>query len=498
MKETFYTFFIMFCLLIAILTLYAYPAHEKDTLKIGIHNFPASLNPLYAMDEVSQAIMNKVFDSLFYFDGAGKLQNGLVEAYHLDLKNKKIILTLMLKKKIFFSNGKELDADDVLATFKLIKDERFKSPYISKLKFINDIKKMDKYTLQVAFNSPLATWKSHLIVKILNGDEIAGIGPGNFRHKILTGTGPYRVHQVKEPSKVILKRKNPNKNPSMYTTIEYRVVSDTLMAPLKLISEELDICELQPQHKDAYSNLNEWQGKFNVLKYQKFGYTYLVFNLKNSRLTRDVRRIFYNLLIHGDFLDRFLKEKGERVFTPFLLLNNKVKIKKLSIRPLENPLRVRILANSESKLRKELILFLKNELKPFNIHISPLFLEYHTFLRHIKKSRFDMAVSGFLLDIDFDMKDIFYSDSYFNYAGFNHPEMDRLLDNGLQELDPAKREAIYLNAHNIWLEELPLIPLFSLYYYVGVSKKLKIPGTTSTLVGSESDFLFNIKQWTKK
>jgi peptide/nickel transport system substrate-binding protein len=284
----------------------------------------------------------------------------------------------------------------------------------------------------------------------------------------------------------------------MYATIEYIVVSDTLLAPLKLISDELDICELQPQHKDAYSNINEWQRKFTVLKYQKFGYTYLVFNLKNSRLTRNVRRIFYNLLIHGDFLDRFLKGKGERVFTPFLLLNHKVKIEKLPIRPLENPLRVKILANSESKLRKELILFLKNELKPFNIHISPLFLEYHTFLRYIKKSRFDMAVSGFLLDIDYDMKDIFYSDSYFNYAGFNHPEMDRLLDNGLRELNPAKREAIYLNAHNIWLEELPLIPLFSLYYYVGVSKKIKIPDTTSTLVGSESDFLFNIKQWTKK
>ncbi len=161
-------------------------------------------------------------------------------------------------------------------------------------------------------------------------------------------------------------------------------------------------------------------------------------------------------------------------------------------------MRVKVLANSESKLRKELILFLKNELKPFNIHISPLFLEYHTFLRYIKKSRFDMAVSGFILDIDYDMKDIFYSNSYFNYAGFKHPEIDRLLDNGLQELNPAKREAIYLKAHNMWLEELPLIPLFSLYYYVGVSKKIKIPDTTSTLVGAEGDFLFNIKQWTKK
>ena len=182
MKVTFYTFFIMFCLLTKILTPYTYPAQKKETLKIGIHNFPASLNPLYAMDEVSQAIMNKVFDSLFYFDCSGKLQKGLVDKYHLDFnnKNKKITLTLMLKKNIFFSNGKEMDSDDVLATFKLIKDERFKSPYISKLKFINNIKKMDKSTLKMTLNYPLATWKNNLVLKILNADEFASIGPENF------------------------------------------------------------------------------------------------------------------------------------------------------------------------------------------------------------------------------------------------------------------------------------------------------------------------------
>jgi ABC-type transport system substrate-binding protein len=75
--------------------------------------------------------------------------------------------------------------------------------------------------------------------------------------------------------------------------------------------------------------------------------------------------------------------------------------------------------------------------------------------------------------------------------------MDRLLDQGMLELDADKREAIYLKAHRIWLEELPIIPLFTLYYYMGVSRKIRIPGTVSTLVGSESDFLIDIRQWTK-
>lgn len=498
MKRWFIALFITFIHLTSILPTFLYPSPAGETLRIGIQNFPTTVNPLYTMDEVSQSIVNKVFDSLFYFDGSGKLQNGLVERYRFRPGDKKI--TLKLKEKIFFSNGNELDARDVLATFERIKDPRFHSPYISKLKFINGLKKVDKYTLEILINDPPVTWEKNLAVKILNAEELAACEPGGFRHNVLSGTGAYRIVQVKEPSKIVLELNDSGETAaaSMYRTIEYRVVAYTQLAPLKLLNNELDICELQPIIKDTYVKRKEWQEKFTLLKYKKFGYTYLVFNLKNLELTPNVRKIFYNLLVCGDFLDRFLKGKGERLNTPFLLLNRKTAAGALAFHPLEKPLRLTLLCNTESKIRKEFVLFLKNQLKPFNIHISPLFLEYHTFLSRVKQSRFDMAVSGFLLDIGYDMKDIFHSDSYFNYAHFKHPGMDRLLESGLKEFDPIKREAIYLNAHRIWLEELPLIPLFSLYYYVGVSNRIKIPENVNTLVGAEGDFLFNIRQWKMK
>lgn len=470
-------------------------ANEKETLRIGIANFPASLNPFYAVDETSQAVLNKVYDALFYFDGAGKLQNGLVRDFRRGNTDKEIILTL--KKNIFFSNGRELEADDVTTTLDRIKDSRFKSPYIAKLAFINHVEKIDKYTLKLTLNYLPAPWKCYLCIKILDDGEIAGADPSTFNAAILSGTGAYRIQQVSEPSKILLSLKDPDKNPTMHRSIEYIVVSYTQLAPLKLLNDEIDICELQPHHNETYGKTKEWQQKFTILEYKKFGYTYLVFNLKNVKLDREVRRIFYNLLVHGDFVDLFLNGKGERVFTPFFLLNGKVKLEKFPVQPLAKPLQLKILGNSESKIRKEFILFLQEELKPYNIHLSPIFLEYHTFLEYIRKSAYDLAVSGYMLDIDNDMKDILYSGSYFNYAHFQSPEMDRLLDQGLLELDPVKREAVYLKAHDLWLEELPLIPLFNLYYYVGVSRKIKIPGTVSKLVGSESDFLIDIRQWTK-
>jgi ABC-type transport system substrate-binding protein len=96
------------------------------------------------------------------------------------------------------------------------------------------------------------------------------------------------------------------------------------------------------------------------------------------------------------------------------------------------------------------------------------------------------------------MTDIFSSDSYFNYAHFRSPEMDALLQQGLRELNPGKREEIYLKAHRLWLENLPLIPLFNLYYYVGVSQYIGIPARRVEIVGSVGDFLYNILEWRKK
>ena len=94
-------------LLTLIVSALSYPAQTNETLRIGIQNFPAAVNPLYAMDEISQSIVNKVFDSLFYFDSSGKLQNGLVESYRFHDNDKKI--TVRLRKNVFFSNGNELD-----------------------------------------------------------------------------------------------------------------------------------------------------------------------------------------------------------------------------------------------------------------------------------------------------------------------------------------------------------------------------------------------------
>lgn len=516
----------LFILILAIgINLFPDLAAPGLTLRIGINSFPVSLNPVYATTETSQAIMNKVFNGLFYFDEKGKIREKLIERVFIKIKdnikdhNKKnqvsaktesaVDVFIELKKNVFFSDGKELGADDVVATVELLKDKRFKYPYISNLRFIQSIHKMGKYRFKIAFPFRFAPWRAYLTFKILNCHEIKDVSPETFRDMILSGTGPYKIKSTKRPTKIILELNDKNLiNKTLcgsipgkkFSFIEYSVISYTHLSPLKLINNEIDICELQPENVEAYKHAGskKWHQRFRILRYKKFGYTYLVFNLRNSLITKSVRYIFYDRLVAGDFLERFLKDRGEPVASPFLLLDSKVKPVQSRTTPLEMPIHLNILTNSESKFRKELVLFLREELKPFNIYLQPVFLEYHTFREYLKKGRYDIGISGFILDIDYDMTDIFSSGSYFNYARFRGPEMDELLQGGLKELDEDKREKIYLKAHGIWLENLPLLPLFNLYYYVGVSRDIEIPARTFELVGSVGDFLYNILEWRKK
>jgi peptide/nickel transport system substrate-binding protein len=472
---------------------------KKYVLRIGIDSFPASLNPVHATTETSQAIINKVFDSLFYFNYKGEISNGLAKDLYLYKNGREILI--QLKENIFFSDGKELETDDVIQTVKLLQNKAFGYPYISDLRFIEKIEKKDRSSFKIKLKSMFAPWKNRLTFKILNSHEIQDATPAAFPGIVLSGTGPYKIKTIKKPEKIILEL-NGNHNSRhmdhMYRFIEYIVVSYTHLMPLKLLNNEIDIGELQPEHASAYQGIPKWQQRFKVLKYKKFGYTYLVSNLRNSTINKNLRKFFYNLLIKGDFLDRFLKNRGERVNTPFLLLNPKIQPKGFKTTPLKQPVRLKMLTNAESKLRKELVLFLRKELKTHNINLEPVFLEYHSFLEYLKKGRFDMAISGFILDIDYDITDIFCSRSFFNYANYHCPEMEALLAQGLKEPDHQKREEIYMKAHRLWREELPLIPLFNLYYYVGISGKITIPKRTYTLVGAVGDFLFNIHDWKTK
>jgi len=68
-------------------------------------------------------------------------------------------------------------------------------------------------------------------------------------------------------------------------------------------------------------------------------------------------------------------------------------------------------------------------------------------------------------DPDNFMREIFHSDSQYNYGHFSNTEFDQLVDEAAKDRDPAKRQELYILAERLLCEtEAALIPLFHVTY----------------------------------
>lgn len=472
--------------------LLAWPAN-RGLLRIACFDLPRSFNPAYATGETAQAVANKIYQSLFYFDLRGVVRTELVASFSASGDGLTIMVDLQDGAR--FADGSTLDSADVVATVALLQDPRFEYPYQADLEFLESVEATGPLRLRLRLRRKFAAWKTYLTFKILSAGEMRGLDPLRFRQLAPLGSGPYRLAAVEEPWRIDLE-KNPFWPAGLrFSRIRYTVLGEPRQAPLKLLNDEIDAVEIQGDDALTYSRLKKWRQSFQLLPYRKFGYTYLVFNLRDPGIDAGLRRLFYNRLHNTRFLDDFLQGRGERVFSPFLLFGAEKQPHPFSRVPLPGRKRLRIMTNSESVVRKQLVLFLCEEMKACHIELEPEFVEYQVFLQRLKRGDFDLAVSAFLLDIEWNMKDILSTSGYFNYAGFADPRMDAVLEEGLGEMDEAKRRKLYGRAHDLWRETLPLLPLFNLNYYMGVARGIAVPPRRFTVVGSCGDFFYNLQGW---
>ncbi len=470
--------------------LFVFGANSR-ILRIGCLDFPSVLNPIYATSETAQGMMNKLHQALFCFDQNGVIRPELVQSVHWD--EGQLTISIALKKNVHFANGATLRSRDVIATIELLKNPQYEYPYLSDLNFIEKIILVDSLNFRIQLIKKFAPWKSYLTFKILNADDIRGLDPIAFRKHVPMGCGPFQLETVTEPREIVLKANPYSLQRNSFNKVVYSVLGDPRQGPLKLLSGEMAAVEIQADDVQSYKQIPQWRKCFRLLKYKKFGYTYLVFNLKNSLVDLNLRRLFYNHLFNSPFLDTFLDGVGEKVYSPLLNLSPAVHVKRLTAACPSPRLHLRILTNSESVLRRQLVLFLCEEMKQFGVDLEPVFVEYQTFLRFLKQGNFDVAVSAFLLDMDWNLKDVMSSSGYFNYAGSTDAKMDDLLEMGLREMDEKKRRQIYVHVHERWLDTLPFIPLFSLNYYMGISRSLNIPADYFHMIGSSGDFFYNLQ-----
>lgn len=183
------------CIILGLLMVipFAYSADnaKKDTLRVVLSADPANLDPNSSDSQTHYQSTRQIYETLFVYDDKYQIAPWLCESYEYQ-RNDTIILHI--RKGVKFHNGDELQASDVLFTFKRILEKKLSGMVEVSNVLIDKCQIIDKYTLKLVTNGPVATQIPLLEnpASSIMSERAYNEANGNFLKGACVGTGPYQ------------------------------------------------------------------------------------------------------------------------------------------------------------------------------------------------------------------------------------------------------------------------------------------------------------------
>lgn len=275
-------FFIFLLVIFAVFlfTSFAWAAGPKygGTLKVGIRMPQFNrLDPRYNTLESFAPASGMIYDCLFNWgaDGFEGLVPQLATSY--ETKDNKVWV-VNLRKGVKFHNGREMTAEDVKTNM----DWRIKTPkgwkplkYKEFIKYLKAVEVVDKYTVKIILEkpfSPMMRILAYAFRGVVPPEEVEKWGKKFSSHP--SGTGPFKLAEMKPKVKVTLERFDDYWGPKPYVDrIEYHMIRSAEARLIALEKGEIHIAQyMDAEHfpildKDANLTRVEALGPFVMQKY---------------------------------------------------------------------------------------------------------------------------------------------------------------------------------------------------------------------------------------
>lgn len=154
---------------------------------------PRFANPLFATSDTDRDIANLVFSKLISYDAAGRPAMDLAE--NVEVSEDGRAYTVRLKPDLYWHDGEEVSADDVIFTVKTIQDPEYTSPFRPNWIGVA-VEKLGDRTIRFSLRQPYAPFLNNLAIGIIPEHlwrkiprEAASLSDLNLKP---VGTGPYR------------------------------------------------------------------------------------------------------------------------------------------------------------------------------------------------------------------------------------------------------------------------------------------------------------------
>jgi peptide/nickel transport system substrate-binding protein len=501
-------------------------AKKGGQVVIGLSQEPTVFNPLRPHIEVDRGVHFGLFDSLWRVDDAGQLVPNLA-AEVPSLKNGGIAkngleYAFRLKKGATWHDGKPFTARDVKFTHELLMNPKFS--VFSKIghDVVASLDAPDDQTVRVKLREPfapfLAAWGDTWIVPAHVLGAVADPNTADFNTKSPVGTGPFKFASRVAGDHLVLEANRAYHGPAPHLDrVIFKYIPDLTVLYTQFKAGALDVTGLQGISAEFYGEAKNLPG-VTVNVHHTPSVEYIYFNHSKPWFKElPVRQALYHAMDKKAIIDQIYYGVPRPVeaylpstswaYNPELPKHEysidkaKALLDQAGWKPGPDGIRTKggvklsfvNATTAGNKLREQAQALLQQnwravgvDMQIQNMPAAVVWGEYYT------KSKYDTLMVGIQYSVGGDPDCLNRIHSKYipaetgsgrNVLWYKNAQLDKLLEDGVREVDRAKRKTIYGKAQELMRADLPYLPIFSYARIEGVRHGLvnyKLNGNTLT------------------
>lgn len=461
--------------LVSVLIASCSPAQRVDlgdgagNLIAAIGGEPDQLDPHKTSSYFSFEVLENVFDTLVAPDENLEMKPALAERWETSPDQR--TWTFHLRRGVTFHDGSPFTADDVVYSYRRIIDEKLTNS--DKFSAVTAVTATDPDTVVLNLEQPtpnlltnLGGFKGMAIVSRRNVES------GDIAtHPV--GTGPFAFVSQRSGDSIVLKA-NPGYwgGPPGVPGVTFRFISEPTTALSALQAGEIDWTDVvPPQRVDQLRN----DDSIHLAVTPSNDYWYLAMNearppWNDVRVRRAIafaidRDAIVQATSYGTAqANQLAIPEGNPWYAPYDGYRLDVEqAKRLLAEAGAAPDRMDMLVTSEYPQTVTAAQVIADNLAPLGITVDIRTVDMATWLDQQNTGNFDMLMMGWLGNIDPD--DFYYAqhhtDGTSNAQKYSNPDVDRLLDAGRRETDPAARREDYARAATQIADDVSYLYLYN-------------------------------------
>ncbi|MFH1671564.1 MAG: ABC transporter substrate-binding protein [Candidatus Portnoybacteria bacterium] len=496
----------------------AYP-QAGGQYKEGIFGQPRFINPVLAQtNDADRDLSRIIFSSLLKYDGQGNLISDLAQRYSISEDG--LTYEVTLKKNALWHDKQPLTADDVIFTIATIQNPEYKSPLKINWQGVK-AEKIDEFSVKFILNTTYAPFLHNLTVGILPKHLWAGISPANFAlaeyNLKPVGSGPYKFKDINQDKDGKVNSIELARNKNFYlVSLENNGVKGPFIDNIifRFYTNQEDLIKAYQKGKvDGLGflpagELSGIRNGSNIHRINLPAYYAVFFNQTASKALSDknVRLALAYATNKNEIIDQVLKGEGEAVESPLLSgwlgYTDQTKIYDFSLEHAQNLLesngwkdknedgiREKEISGSEENLEITILTtnwpelnqaaeLIKSQWEKLGARIN-LEIVNPTVIQqeYIRPRNYQALLFGEVLSADPDPFAFWHSsqrkDPGLNLALYQNKDVDKLLEEARQEMNPEKRVEKYAEFQKKLTEDIPAMFFYSPTYLYPVNERIK-------------------------